>query len=451
MISSDFKPAPHEATRNACRMCAPLGASLAFAGIANTLPYLHGGQGCATYIRRYTISHFREPIDIASSSFGEAATVFGGRNNLFTGLNNVIKQYHPDMIGIASTCLSETIGEDIAADIKEFRQQIGTGQPEIVFASTPSYIGSHYDGFQRAVYAVTTALAGGGLKGSSINILPGMVSPSDIRYLHEICADFGLEGTILPDYSETLDGASWAEYSRLPKGGTPLANIRNMGQAAATIEFNRFLAPEYSAGIFLADKFSVPAHRIGIPVGVTASDEFFGLLESCSGRRTPDKHLKERGRLLDAYVDAHKYVFGKKVLVYGDVEFVISIGSFLAEIGMIPLLCTSGKEPGLDNKANSYLQKASEYEIHENVDFVSIEEIAGKLNPDILIGSSKGYSLARRRHIPLIRLNFPVHDRLGASRLSCVGYKGTQELFDRIVNSILEKQQDESSIGHAYM
>jgi nitrogenase molybdenum-iron protein NifN len=451
MISSDFKPAPHEATRNACRLCAPLGASLAFAGIAKTLPYLHGGQGCATYIRRYTISHFREPIDIASSSFSEAATVFGGKNNLLTGLNNVIKQYNPDMIGIASTCLSETIGEDISADIREFRQHSGTGLPEIIFASTPSFIGSHYDGFQRAVYAVTTALAREGLKGRGINILPGMISPADIRYLYDICADFGLEVTILPDYSETLDGASWSEYSRLPKGGTPLANIRNMGQASATIELNRFLEPQVSAGVFLKDAFSVPVHRIGIPVGVTASDEFFGLLERYSGRTTPEKHLKERGRLLDSYVDAHKYVFGKKALVYGDPEFVVSIGSFLAETGLIPLLCASGKELDLANQARPYLQKAPEFAIYENLDFVSIEEISAKLNPDILIGSSKGYPLSRSRHIPLIRLNFPVHDRIGASRLGCIGYKGTQELFDRIVNSFLERQQDGSPIGHAYM
>ena len=58
MLMQDIKPAPHEATRNACRVCAPLGASLAYAGIANTLAYLHGGQGCSTYIRRYTISPF---------------------------------------------------------------------------------------------------------------------------------------------------------------------------------------------------------------------------------------------------------------------------------------------------------------------------------------------------------------------------------------------------------
>ena len=56
---------PQNATRNACKLCAPLGASLAFRGVEGAVPFLHGSQGCATYIRRYTISHFREPVDIA--------------------------------------------------------------------------------------------------------------------------------------------------------------------------------------------------------------------------------------------------------------------------------------------------------------------------------------------------------------------------------------------------
>ena len=65
-------------TRNACKLCTPLGACLVFRGVEGCIPFLHGSQGCSTYIRRYLISHFNEPIDIASSSFGEDATVFGG-------------------------------------------------------------------------------------------------------------------------------------------------------------------------------------------------------------------------------------------------------------------------------------------------------------------------------------------------------------------------------------
>jgi len=51
-------------------------------GIEDAVPMLHGSQGCATYMRRYIISHFREPMDIASSALGEKHAVYGGGANL---------------------------------------------------------------------------------------------------------------------------------------------------------------------------------------------------------------------------------------------------------------------------------------------------------------------------------------------------------------------------------
>jgi nitrogenase molybdenum-iron protein NifN len=451
MTMTDYKAAPHEATRNACRLCAPLGASVAFAGIEGCLPYLHGGQGCATYIRRYMISHFREPMDIASSSFGEEATVFGGKANLFKGLKNVIAQYNPQVIGIASTCLSETIGEDVPALIKEFSQTEDNLNTALVFASTPSYVGSHYDGYHRAVYATAKTLANDEGKHDGINLLPNMISAADIRYLKDICADFGLSATVLPDYSETLDGGSWAEYQRLPQGGTPLPKIRGMGGAQATIEFTRFIEKELSAAAYLYDSFGVPAYRTGMPVGISATDEFMKILCEYSGRDIPERYVKEHGRLLDSYADAHKYLFGKKALVYGDADFIMGIGSFLAEIGMIPVLCAAGKERNLAETAGKSLERAIDSSIYEHVDFVDIENISRELHPDMLIGSSKGYRLSRLLGIPLVRLGFPVHDRIGAVRLRCIGYGGTQELFDRIVNALLENRQEESEVGYSYM
>ncbi len=69
---------PYVSTTNACKLCKPLGACLAFRGMEGAVPFLHGSQGCATYMRRYIISHFREPMDIASSSLGEKQAVYGG-------------------------------------------------------------------------------------------------------------------------------------------------------------------------------------------------------------------------------------------------------------------------------------------------------------------------------------------------------------------------------------
>src|SRR6056297_2552337 len=132
-------------TTNACKLCTPLGACLAFRGLDGCVPFLHGSQGCATYIRRYLISHFREPMDIASSSFSEETVVFGGKKNLHEGLFNVIRQYNPQMIGIATTCLAETIGDDLNLFLHEFKKEYGEleGMPEIIPVSTPAYNGTH--------------------------------------------------------------------------------------------------------------------------------------------------------------------------------------------------------------------------------------------------------------------------------------------------------------------
>src|SRR5690606_8193593 len=103
-----------------CKLCTPLGACLAFKGVEGCVPLLHGSQGCSTYIRRYMISHFKEPVDVASTNFGEMTAIFGGKLNFQLAVENITKQYQPQMIGIASTCLSETIGDDVGMFIKEY-------------------------------------------------------------------------------------------------------------------------------------------------------------------------------------------------------------------------------------------------------------------------------------------------------------------------------------------
>ena len=148
------------AATNACKLCTPLGACLAFRGVAGAIPFLHGSQGCATYIRRYLISHFREPMDIAASNFSEQSAVFGGGANLKTGLANVLRQYQPSLVGLATTCLSETIGEDVPGHLREFRESVTGAPPPIVHVSTASYRGTHMDGYHAAVRALVETLTG---------------------------------------------------------------------------------------------------------------------------------------------------------------------------------------------------------------------------------------------------------------------------------------------------
>lgn len=448
-------------TRNACKLCSPLGGSIAFRGVEGCVPLVHGSQGCATYIRRYLISHFREPIDIASTNFTEDTTVFGGAMNLKTALANITEQYQPSLIGVCTTCLSETIGEDVPQMLRivEMDADRPSGAPSLVAASTPSYQGTHINGFREAVYSLVRRFSYKPFlpeNQNSINLFPGLWSPADLRHLKEIVSSFGIRYTLLPDYSDTLDNPVWNDYKRIPSGGTTLQDIRNMGGALTSIDFGGAegagaVKGHHSGAAFLEEEFGVGRQVMASPLGIDLTDQLMEFLSQVSGQSIPEAYTAERGRLVDAYVDGHKYVFGKRVVVYGDEDLVAGLTSFLNEIGMKVVMAASGTEKGSMRRALARVTNDESLPVMADADFEEIKAFCLEEKPDLIIGNSKGYNLAREAGIPLIRVGFPVHDRIGAQRILHIGYRGAQNLFDIIVNILLEQKQDRSAVGYKYL
>ncbi|MGB3212960.1 MAG: nitrogenase component 1 [Desulforhopalus sp.] len=444
----------YTATTNACKLCKPLGASLAFRGIESCVPFLHGSQGCATYMRRYIISHFNEPIDIASSSLGEKQAIYGGGPNLKLGLKNVTSKYAPKIIGVATTCLTETIGDNVPMILAEYQKEFGSDDaPLLVHVSTPSFSGTHMEGFNAAVKEVVDQLATESAPNGTINLLSGFISAADIRYLREVCNDFDIDATILPDYSDTLDGPALNDYPLIPEGGTPLDAIKQMGGAKATIELGSTLPP-VTGGTVLLRKFGTKLHQTALPVGIRATDTLFDLFAALSGKEIPAKHTAARGRLIDSMVDGHKYIFGKRAVVYGEEDLVVGMTSFLAEIGINTVLCASGGKSGKFEASVAAALNGMDCElpvVKEDVDFHDIETMAKELKADLVIGHSKGYAFAKKENLPLIRVGFPIHDRVGGQRILHLGYHGAQALFDLITNTVIEKKQNDSPVGYSYM
>jgi nitrogenase molybdenum-iron protein NifN len=436
----------HTATRNACKLCAPLGAALVFKGIAGAVPLLHGSQGCSTYIRRYVIGHFREPIDIASSSFSEETTIFGGGDNLRLAIANIIEQYHPALIGIATTCLAETIGEDVGMHLRGLSPALDA--PPIVHVNTPAYHGTHTDGFHRTVYTLVDRFAHHEDRRPVVALFPGMISPADMRHLKSIIESFRLQCIMVPDYSETLDGGIWNDYQTLPEGGTTIGDLIASGSCSASIEFCTVSEAGVSAGTLLEKKCGVPSVRSGMPVGIDACDRFFGHLSAIAGIPVPSVHTATRQRLVDAYVDGHKFVAGKRVAIYGDEDLAPALVRFATEIGMKVSVIVSGCSEKIITEACSGILKQQDTVVAGDADFEDLAKLAEDTGTELLIGSSKGYRLARTIGIPLVRIGFPVHDRIGAQRIVHCGYEGTLQLFDRIVNAIIEHEQSGSDVGY---
>ena len=189
-------------------------------------------------------------------------------------------------------------------------------------------------------------------------------------------------------------------------------------------------------------------------MGIKETDIFFDAVSTITKRAVPEKYLKERARLIDAYVDGHKYIFEARAVIYGEEDLVVGLASFLSEIGVVPVLCASGGKSGhlkakLTQVVDDFENKG--IQVMDGVDFVEIGDAAKSLSPDFFMGNSKGYKTAREMSKPLIRVGFPIHDRMGGGRIVHIGYRGAQQLFDTISNTIIASRQDASPVGYTYM
>lgn len=427
---------------NPCNMCMPMGGILPFKGIEDAMVIIHGSQGCSTYMRRHIAEHFNEPIDVGSSSLNEKGTIYGGSQNLFQALDNIRKVYNPRLIGILTSCLAETIGEDVAGIARDYLKQRGLEEFPLVAVSTPGYGGTHTEGYWLAVQKIVAGLAQPTEKHGGINIIVPNLSPADIREIKRILEMMEVRYTLLPDISETLDRPIARPYTKIPPGGTSIEDIRCMPGAAVTIQLGVTVAENLSPGHYLQSDFGVPLYKLPVPMGVEATDMFIGLLAEITGRKVPAVLELEKGRLLDCMVDSHKYNAQGRGAVFADPELVFAVVRTCAENGLYPAVVATGSgNTRLEDLLGLILAECPEEVRYLNeADFMQVRAACRETGVNIAIGHSDGKFLTEREGIPLVRMGFPIHDRVGGQRLLSVGYTGTTMFLDRITNTLLENK-----------
>lgn len=426
---------------NPCHMCMPMGGILALKGIEQAMAVIHGSQGCSTYMRRHIAEHFNEPVDIGSSALNEKGTIYGGEQNLRQALDNVIKVYKPRLVGVLTTCLAETIGEDIDRIVGDYLRDKNQ-QVVIITSPTPGYGASHSEGYWSTLRRVVEQLAQPVPKHPRINVIIPNISPADIREVKRLLALMQVEYMLLPDITNTLDRPYEKPYRKIPQGGTPLADIKRMAGAAATIELGVTAPTELSPGQYLAAEYGVPLYRLPLPIGVNATDAFIATLKELTGRAVPASIKNERGRLLDAMIDAHKYNFQGRGVIFGDPEHVFALVNLFLENGVLPVIVATGSDsPELVRQLTAALAACREQPlVLTGTDFTEIRRYVKQVDANFAIGHSGGRYLEEREAIPLVRFGFPIHDRVGGQRLLSVGYTGTTMLLDRIVNTLLAQK-----------
>lgn len=444
---------------NPPKACQPLGAIFAASGFEGTLPYVHGSQGCTAYFRNNLSRHYREPFSAVSDSMTEDAAVFGGLNNIIEGLRNAYKVYKPEMIAMSTSCMAEVIGDDLNAFIKQAKEQ--GSLPEdfpVPFAHTPSFVGSHITGYDNMLKAILDNLhqrqkksSGKDSVSSVLNIIPGFDPHiGNIREIKDTLKLMGVEALVLADNSEVLDSPNTGEYS-MYTGGTKISDAINASGNAGTLALQKFSTLNTTK--YIQESWeNHPAFNMYPPMGIGLMDEFLMKVSEITGKPISKEVEVLRGRAVDAATDAHQYIHGKRFAVFGDPDEVYGIVSFLLEMGGEPIHILTATGSKTFKREMELLLESSEFGknsgLHIGNDLWHMRSLLMTEPVDMMIGDSHGKFAARDANIPLVRVGYPIFDRVNLHRYPVVGYQGTINLITWIVNTFLEETDRMSDDAH---
>jgi nitrogenase molybdenum-iron protein beta chain len=436
-------------TINPAKTCQPIGAMYAALGVHRCLPHSHGSQGCCAYHRSALTRHYKEPVMAATSSFTEGSSVFGGQSNMLQAITNIFSIYDPDVIAVHTTCLSETIGDDMVQIIRKASDdgKIPEGR-YVIHCNTPSYVGSHVTGFANMTrglvdyFAQSPADNNGHARQGTLNIIPGWVEPADMQEIKRLAQLMGVPAIVFPDTSNVLNGPQTGRYEMYPEGGVTIDQLQLTGSSQATLALGPLASTD--AAKQLDVKFHVPFETLSLPIGLQATDRFIDAMRRQGRVRVPQSLMDERGQLVDVITDMHQYFHGKRVALWGDPDQLLPLIEFLADLDMRPVYIVTGT-PGkaFERDVCSLLEdRVPEVKVKAGAqaDMFLMHQWIKQERVDLLIGNTYGKYISRDDDIPLVRHGFPILDRVGHQYFPTVGYRGALRLLEMILNVLLDRQ-----------
>lgn len=428
-------------TINPAKTCQPVGAMYAALGLHGCLPHSHGSQGCCSYHRSALTRHFKEPVMAATSSFSEGSSVFGGSANLVQAIDTIFTVYNPDVIAAHTTCLSETIGDDMTQIVSKAHEDglVPAGK-HVIYCNTPSYVGTHVTGYANQVTAFVKFFSKATpKKRNAINLVAGWMEPADMREIKRLASVMEARTIMFPDMTDVLDAPMDGKHHMYPKGGTTIPDMVATGDSKFTIGLGKYCTED--ACILLDNKCKVKFEVVDVPIGLKATDRFITSLSRHANLPVPDSITDDRGRLIDLIADNAQYFYGKRVALWGDPDILIPMCEFLVSMDMRPVYIVTGT-PGksFDERMKTILKDIPEAKFMsgERADMFRMHQWIKQEGVDLLIGNTYGKYIARDENTPFVRYGFPIADRAGHNFNPKTGYVGATHLAIQILDAFLD-------------
>ncbi|MFA5331316.1 MAG: nitrogenase component 1 [Methanoregula sp.] len=289
---------------NSCRLsgCTLTGALSVTTHIRDAVTVIHGPAGCTHHnfslLHATSLTNDRLAIaPMVSTGLSDTDIIFGGEETLARTLATVISR-KPGAVFVLSTCVVETIGDDIGTVCSVAGEK--SGIPVVVIPTAGFLGGSFQDGVNNALVAVA------GMAECSVNG-PGAVSSSSRSgMLVNIIGEKNLEYEVEENYAEVMRllGMLGLAVNVRFVHDMDVARIGVLGAAQLNVLRDPTLEP---VGVFLKERFGIPFIP-SFPFGMGGSVAFLKEIAAACGIESDaavDEERELQAGMLEGFSDLH--------------------------------------------------------------------------------------------------------------------------------------------------
>ena len=388
------------------------------------MPLMHGAQGCASFSKVFFTRHFNDPIAVQTTAVNDiTAVIDGGDYAISESIKNITKKVKPDLVGLFTTGLTETKGDDIkgASKLVEDIQQM-------VYVNTPDFEGSIESGFSKSIEAIIQQLVQSStqIDTNKALIIPNVnLKPIEVEKIKDTISLFGYEVFSLPDLSESLDGHLGLKQGALTSGGISVEDIKKL--ATSSLVFTIGKSVEKCGEKILEKNPNIQLFHFDSLGGLEASDKFFKIL--CKVKNITQPHpsiVRWRKRLQDALLDTHFVIGSSKVIIALEPDQALSVANTIIEAGAnIKAIVTTHRNDLLDEIECEHLMVG---------DFEDVESFLQE--GDLVISNFHAERLAIKHKKALLVRGYPDFEGLGNQLKNDVLYEGSSYLLFELANLI---------------
>ena len=400
---------------NQLKLSQPMGAHMAFLGVDGCMPLMHGAQGCASFSKVFFTRHFCDPIAVQTTAVNDiTAVVDGGEYSIGEAIKNITQKVQPQLIGLFTTGMSETKGDDIKGVVHGLKDT-----HKIIYSNTPDFEGGLESGWAKAVDAMIRQLVTpvNLTKKKKLTLLPNVNMTSyEVEQLKDALVALGFEVFALPDMSTSMDGHLGQKQGALSSGGITVAQIQNLGDSEAVISVGESMK---GCGESFSKLHGAKHFHFKSLSGLECSDTFYKtVLEFAGVKKPPQRVQLWRKRLQDAMLDTHFVLGSNKFVIALEPDQAYAIKKALSEGGATCEVIVSQR--------SSY-----DYRVG---DFEDVQEVL--YSADALITNFHGHRICKENNKVHIIRGFPNYEEIGNQLKSDILYEGSARLLFETANAI---------------